>query len=67
MVEPLSDGAYRSRIVAALYHERWEIESVLDEVKTHQCGRSLVLRSRHPGVSSRRSTVSCWSITHYAT
>lgn len=34
--------------LAAVYHERWEIESTLDELKTHQRGAGLVLRSRHP-------------------
>ena len=34
--------------LAALYHERWEIESTLDELKTHQRVRGLILRSRHP-------------------
>jgi hypothetical protein len=34
--------------LAALYHERWEIESTLDELKTHQRGPGLILRSRHP-------------------
>lgn len=32
--------------LAALYVERWEIESVLDELKTHQRGPRVVLRSR---------------------
>ena len=34
--------------LAALYHERWEIESVFDEFKTHMRGASTVLRSRTP-------------------
>ncbi|GAA2969282.1 IS4 family transposase [Streptomyces enissocaesilis] len=34
--------------LAALYHQRWEIENTLDEIKTHQGGRQLVLRSQHP-------------------
>ncbi|MFI1184139.1 IS4 family transposase [Streptomyces sp. NPDC020799] len=34
--------------LAALYHQRWEIENTLDEIKTHQGGHHLVLRSRHP-------------------
>ncbi|MFE7113187.1 IS4 family transposase [Streptomyces sp. NPDC057575] len=34
--------------LAALYHQRWEIENTLDETKTHQGGRQLVLRSQHP-------------------
>ena len=35
--------------VAALYSQRWEIESILDELKTHQRGPRVVLRSRTPG------------------
>jgi len=34
--------------LAALYHERWEIEGALDELKTHLRGRKIVLRSRTP-------------------
>lgn len=34
--------------LAALYHERWEIETSLDELKTHLRGRQTVLRSRTP-------------------
>ncbi|MGW2084059.1 IS4 family transposase [Streptomyces sp. NPDC001880] len=33
---------------AAFYHERWEIETTLDELKTHQRGPAQVLRSRSP-------------------
>jgi hypothetical protein len=34
--------------LAALYHERWEIETALDELKTHLRGAQLVLRSKTP-------------------
>jgi hypothetical protein len=34
--------------LAALYNERWEIETALDELKTHQRGPAQVLRSRSP-------------------
>jgi hypothetical protein len=34
--------------LAALYAQRWEIENVLDEIKNHQGGPGLVLRSQHP-------------------
>ena len=34
--------------LAALYHERWEIEGVFDEFKTHLRGHSTVLRSKTP-------------------
>ena len=32
--------------LAALYHERWEIETTLDELKTHLRGAQIVLRSK---------------------
>jgi hypothetical protein len=34
--------------LAALYHERWEIETSLDELKTHLRGAQIVLRSKTP-------------------
>jgi DDE family transposase len=34
--------------LAALYAQRWEFESTLDEIKTHLGGPRLVLRSQHP-------------------
>ena len=37
-----------ARELAALYHERWEIETTLDELKTHLRGAQIVLRSKKP-------------------
>lgn len=34
--------------LAALYHERWEVESVFDEFKMHMRSTSTVLRSKSP-------------------
>ena len=34
--------------LAALYHERWEIETVLGEIETHLRGPKIVLRSKTP-------------------
>jgi hypothetical protein len=34
--------------LAALYAQRWEFESTLDEIKTHLGGRQFVLRSQYP-------------------
>lgn len=34
--------------LAALYHERWEIETAFDELKTHLRGTHIVLRSKTP-------------------
>jgi hypothetical protein len=46
------------------YHERWEVEVVLDEIKTHQRVQQPVLRSRTPdGV---RQEVYALLLAHYA-
>ena len=34
--------------LAALYHQRWEIENALDQLKTHLRGGNIVLRSKTP-------------------
>ena len=34
--------------LAALYHDRWEIETALDELKTHLRGSNIILRSKTP-------------------
>jgi transposase IS4-like protein/DDE family transposase len=50
--------------LAALYGERWEIEGALDELKTHQRGARVVLRSKDPdGVYQEVYGFLC---THYA-
>ena len=36
--------------LAALYHERWEIETAFDELKTHLRGSKIVLRSKTPNL-----------------
>jgi hypothetical protein len=44
----LDERAYPAPLVAATYHERWEIETTLDEVKVHQWAHPRPLRSHHP-------------------
>lgn len=44
----LDDAAAPAEELAALYHERWEIETALDELKTHLRGPQIVLRSKTP-------------------
>ncbi|MDT3397965.1 transposase [Streptomyces sp. B1866] len=44
----LDPKAASAASLAALYAQRWEIESTLDEIKTHLGGPRLVLRSQHP-------------------
>lgn len=44
----LDPEAAPAQELAILYHERWEIESSFDELKTHLRGRRIVLRSKTP-------------------
>jgi Insertion element 4 transposase N-terminal/Transposase DDE domain len=44
----LDPGQAPADDLAALYHERWEVETALDELKTHLRGRQVVLRSKTP-------------------
>ena len=50
--------------LAALYHERWEVEGAFDELKTHLRGASTVLRSKTPELVQQE----LWGLllTHFA-
>jgi Transposase DDE domain len=50
--------------VAALYHQRWEIEAVFDELKTHLLQSRRVLRSKTPELV--RQEFYGWVLAHYA-
>ena len=50
--------------LAALYHERWQVEAVFDELKTHLQQRRRVLRSKTPELV--RQEFYGWVLTHYA-
>jgi hypothetical protein len=50
--------------LAALYHQRWEIESVFDELKTHLRQSRRVLRSKTPELV--RQEFFGWVLAHYA-
>lgn len=45
LLDPLTAPAAE---LAALYHQRWKIEEVFDEIKTHLCDGKKVLRSKTP-------------------
>jgi hypothetical protein len=53
--------------LAALYHERWEIKTALDELKTHQRGAQMVLRIRPRTWCGRSSTACSWPTSPSAT
>jgi hypothetical protein len=48
LVTTLSSEQASAEQLAVLYHERWEIEAALDELKTHLRGARIVLRSKTP-------------------
>ncbi|WP_261560721.1 IS4 family transposase [Frankia tisae] len=50
--------------LATAYHERWEIENIFDEMKTHQRGEARVLRSKLPDLVEQE----IWALllSHYA-
>ncbi|WP_413754515.1 IS4 family transposase [Streptomyces sp. R-74717] len=50
--------------LAALYAERWEIETTLDEIKTHLGGPRLVLRSQHPAGAEQE--IFAFLLVHHA-
>jgi len=53
-----------ARELAALYHERWEIETAFDELKTHLRGSQIILRSKTPELV--RQEFYGRLMTHYA-
>lgn len=50
--------------LAALYHERWEIETAFDEFKTHLRGARIVMRSKTPELV--RQEFFGFMMTHFA-
>ena len=49
--------------LAAVYHERWHIEAVFDELKTHLLKGRRVLRSKTPDLV--RQEFFGWVLAHY--
>jgi len=60
----LDADAAPAQELASLYHERWEIEGVFDEIKTHLRGASTILRSKTPDLVQQE----LWGLllTHFA-
>lgn len=61
MLDPTGAPAHE---LAALYHERWHVESVFDELKTHLRQSRRVLRSKTPDLV--RQEFYGWMLAHYA-
>lgn len=50
--------------LAALYHERWDIETACDEIKTHVLGRGPILGSKAPALV--RQEIEGLMLAHHA-
>lgn len=61
LLDPLMAPA---KELAALYHARWHVESVFDELKTHLRQSRRVLRSKTPDLVSQEFYG--WMLAHYA-
>ena len=59
----LDPAAATAEELAAAYHERWECENLIDEVKTHQRGPARVLRSK--SAEMVRQEIWALLLTHY--
>ncbi len=61
LLDPIAAPALE---LAALYHERWEVEAVFDELKTHLLQKRRVLRSKTSDLV--RQEFYGWVLAHYA-
>ncbi len=59
----LDDQAAPAMELAEIYHRRWEMEAVFDELKTHLLQRRRVLRSKTPELV--RQEFYAWVLMHY--
>jgi len=64
MTTLLDPSAAPAQELAALYHARWHVESVIDELKTHLRQSRRVLRSKTPDLV--RQEFYGWMLAHYA-
>lgn len=64
MTTLLDAAAAPAAELAALYQQRWQVESVFDELKTHLLGSRRVLRSKKPELV--RQEFYGWVLAHYA-
>ena len=60
----LDEKAAPALELAALYHQRWEVEAVFDELKTHLLQQRRVLRSKTSDLV--RQEFYGWVLAHYA-
>ncbi len=57
-------GLFPALLLVTEYHQRWEIENTIDELKTHLNGRKTPIRSLKPREVVQE--VYGWLLSHYA-
>ncbi len=57
-------SVFPALLLAAEYHQRWEIENTIDELKTHLLGRKTPIRSLKPRQVVQE--IYGWLLGHYA-
>jgi Transposase DDE domain/Insertion element 4 transposase N-terminal len=62
----LDPAAAPAEELAALYHERWQIEGTRAEFKTHWRGARMVMRSQTPELMRQEVWACCWYTTRGA-
>ena len=60
----LDISLFPALLLATQYHQRWEIESTIDELKTHLNGRKTPIRSLQPRAVVQE--IYGWLLGHYA-
>jgi len=60
----LDIGLFPAIFLATEYHQRWEIENTIDELKTHLKGRKTPIRSLQPRAVVQE--IYGWLLAHYA-
>ena len=55
---------FPAQLLASEYHQRWEIENTIDELKTHLNGRKTPVRSQNPREVVQE--VYGWLLGHWA-
>ena len=65
LITSLMDIAqFPALLLATEYHQRWEIENTIDELKTHLLGRKTPIRSLKPREVVQE--IYGWLLAHYA-
>jgi hypothetical protein len=65
LITDLMDIAlFPALLLAQEYHQRWEVENTLDELKTHLNGRKTPIRSKHPRAVVQE--IYGWLLAHWA-